>query len=101
MLGFFKYLFLAELNLSYSTQALHCDTRASLELWYTGFRACGLFGLQHTDSLGEALGLSCSVACGILVTRPGIEPMSPALEVRFLATEPPGMSLGAKVVLSG
>ena len=56
---------------------------------------------QTLGVLVEALGLSCSVACGILVPRPGIEPMSPALEVRFLTTGPPGMSLGAKVVLSG
>ena len=35
-----------------------------------------------------ALGLSCPVACGILVPRPGIEPLSPALEGRFLTTGP-------------
>ena len=38
-------------------------------------------------------GLSCPAACGILVPRPGIEPMSPALEGRFLTTGPPGKSL--------
>ena len=32
-------------------------------------------------------------ACGILVAQPGIEPMSPALESRFLTTGPPGKSL--------
>ena len=36
--------------------------------------------------------LSCPEARGILVPRPGIEPMSPALEGRFLTTEPPGKS---------
>ena len=40
-----------------------------------------------------ARGLSCSVACGILVPRPGIELMSPALEGRFLTTGPTGKSL--------
>ena len=38
-------------------------------------------------------GLSCLVACGILVPRPGIEPVSPVLQGRFLTTGPPGKSL--------
>ena len=36
--------------------------------------------------------LSCLAACGILVPRPQVEPVSPALEWRFLATGPPGKS---------
>ena len=36
--------------------------------------------------------LSCSAACGILVPRPGLEPVSPALESGFLTTGPPGKS---------
>ena len=36
--------------------------------------------------------LTCSRAHGILVPWPGIKPMSPALEGRFLTTEPPGKS---------
>ena len=35
-------------------------------------------------------GLSCSVAYGILVPGPGIEPVSPDLQSRFLTTGPPG-----------
>ena len=35
-------------------------------------------------------GLRCFVACGILVPRPGIEPVSPVLQSRFLTTGPPG-----------
>ena len=35
-------------------------------------------------------GLSCSMACGILVPQPGIEPSFPALEGKFLTTGPPG-----------
>ena len=35
------------------------------------------------------LGLSCSVACGILVAQPGIKPVSPALQGRFLTSRPP------------
>ena len=34
--------------------------------------------------------ISCSEACGILVPRAGIEPVSPALGGGFLATGPPG-----------
>ena len=37
-------------------------------------------------------GISCSEAPGILIPWPGIEPMSPALEVKFLTTGPPGKS---------
>ena len=36
--------------------------------------------LRHASSVVVACELSCSVACGILVPRPGIEPGSPALE---------------------
>ena len=36
--------------------------------------------------------LSCPKACGILVPRPGIESMSPALAGEFLTTGPPGKS---------
>ena len=39
-----------------------------------------------------AHGLSCPVACGILVPPPGIEPASPALEGGFFTTGPPGKS---------
>ena len=39
-----------------------------------------------------SLRLSCSEACGILVPWPGIEPMSPALQGRFLTTKPPRKS---------
>ena len=36
--------------------------------------------------------LGCSVACGVLVPRPGIKPTSLALEGGFLTTGPPGES---------
>jgi hypothetical protein len=42
-----------------------------------------------------AHGLSCPAAWGILVPRPGIEPVSLALEGGFLATGSPGKSLKA------
>ena len=56
--------------------------------------------LQHMDSLVLACGLTGSMACGILVPRPGIEPVSPALQGGFLAAAPPGKSQG-HTVLSG
>ena len=37
-------------------------------------------------------GLNCPVACGILVPRPGMELMSPALQSGFLTAGPPGKS---------
>ena len=44
--------------------------------------------LGHMDSLAVACRLSCSVACGILVLQPGIDPTSPALQDGFLTTGP-------------
>ena len=40
--------------------------------------------------LVEAGRFSCPEACGILVLRPGIEPLPPALQDGFLTTGPPG-----------
>ena len=42
--------------------------------------------------LVAVLWLSCSVAGGVLVPKPGIKSEFPALEGRFLITEPPGKS---------
>ena len=50
---------------------LSCGLR-DLLLWCAGF------------SLVVAHGLSCPVACGILVPQPGIEPASPALIGRWI-----------------
>ena len=44
-------------------------------------------------SLIAAWGLSCHLACGILVSQPGIELVSPTVEGRFLTTGPPERSL--------
>ena len=51
--------------------------------------SCGMWALGHMGSVVAAHGLSCPMACGILVPQPGIKPMSPALEGRFLTTELP------------
>ena len=50
---------------------------ASLQLW-------------HWGSVVGAHGFNCTGAGGILISQPGIEPMSPALEGVFLTPEPPG-----------
>ena len=42
---------------------------------------CVCSQLQHTGSFVVALGLCCPVECGILVSRPGIEPTSPILQI--------------------
>ena len=46
---------------------------------------------EFAGSVVAVCGLRCSVACGILVPWPGIEPSSPALQGGFL-TGPPGKS---------
>ena len=64
-----------------SMQDLHCAGSFvvvyGLWLWYKG-------------SVAVVHGLSCSVACGILVPQPGTVFLSPSLQGRFLTTVPPG-----------
>ena len=58
-------------------------------------RLCS-WGAWALDCEGSAVavhGLCCFSARGILVPRPGIEPLSPALQDVFLTTWPPGKSL--------
>ena len=45
---------------------------------------------HHSASFVLAHGLSCPVACGILVPRPQNKPTSPALQGRFVTSGPPG-----------
>ena len=52
--------------------------------------SCGRGSPEHVGSAAVAHGLSCLAARGILVSRPGIEPASLALECRFLTTGPTG-----------
>ena len=47
---------------------------------------------QGSEASVAASGLSCTVACGVLVPRPGIEPVSPELAGGFSTTGPPGKS---------
>ena len=46
--------------------------------------------LRRVGSVVEVCGFSCPAVYRILVLRPGIKPMSPALQGRFLTTGPPG-----------
>ena len=54
--------------------------------------SCGSWAPEYAGSVVVARGLSCPMARGILAPRPGIEPMSLALECKFLTTGPPGKS---------
>ena len=65
---------------SYSLVAVH-------RLQIAGLLLLQSKGSRHVGSTVVVHRLSCPVACGILVPRPGIEPMSPVLAGRFLTTE--------------
>ena len=58
--------------------------------------SCVVWGilLWLTDCLWCCVQGSCPLACGVFVPGSGIEPMSSALQGRFLTTGPPGKSLG-------
>ena len=60
-----------------------------------GLVVCGTWALylRRASSVVVACGLSCPVACGILVPQLRIEPASPAFEGGFSTTGPPGKSL--------
>ena len=45
--------------------------------------------LQGTGSVVVVNKLSCPMECGVVVPRPGIAPVSPALAGEFLTTGPP------------
>ena len=60
--------------------------------------SCVAWAPERVGSVVARHGLSCPVACGILVPRPGIEPAFPALEDGFLTTGPPGKSLDCSFI---
>ena len=62
---------------------------AGRRLWGTRTSVTTAPRLLSLDAEVVALGLSCPMVCGVLVPRPGIEPVSPALEGGFLTTGPP------------
>ena len=66
---------------------------SGLSLWGCAGLCRGMQALLSLQRVGcpvVARRLSCPVACGTLVPRPGMEPMFLALEGRFLTTGPPG-----------
>ena len=82
--SFYLFVYLAASGLGCSGWALCCvvgdlPLQWILELW-------------HTSSVVVACRLSCSMAGGILIPWPGIEPSSPALQGRFLTSGPQGKS---------
>ena len=58
---------------------------------YCAAAACRLQGAGSIVVVHD--GHSCPISCRIPVPRPGAEPVSPALQGRFLTTGPPGKSL--------
>ena len=70
-------------DLCCSCTVLHCGVRTLVEA--RGLRSPGA-------SVVVAHGLSCSVACGILVLQPGIQPESPTFQDGFSTTGSPGKS---------
>ena len=75
----YKFIYLAALGLSWSTQNLCCI------MWE--------LSLRHTGSLVSGWEFSCSMAYGILVPRPRIKFESPVLQGRSLTNGRAGRSL--------
>ena len=88
--NFYLPISLAVWSLSCSTQNLVASY--GIFLFGTGTFHWGTRPLRWVDLGFEALRLSFSLACGILVSRPEIEPMCPALRGGFLTTGPAGKS---------
>jgi len=61
-------------------------------LQHTGSFTAGYRFLWCIGSVVEVHGLSCSTACRLLVSPPGIKPISPTWQDRFLTTGPLGKS---------
>ena len=56
-----------------------------------GFSSCEVQA-QQVQRMGSLVGLSGPMACRTLVPRPGVDPVFPVMEGRFLATGPPRKS---------
>ena len=83
---------LVNTDLFLAVSGLHGGTR-DLRLPCAGCSLAAAHAPEHMASVVADHGLSCLVAHGTLVTRPGIEPTPPALEGTVLTTGPPGKSL--------
>ena len=64
-----------------------------MRFWGGGGIGCTGSSPQHPTSLAAVHRLGWPTAYGLLVPQPGIKPVSPALEGKFLITGPPGKSL--------
>ena len=95
---FLLFIYLAASGLSCSTWDLSLRRSGFSLVVAPGLQSTQAQQLQHAASLvivhagSRAHGLSCSVACGILVPQPGMEPASLVLEGGFLTTGPPEKS---------
>ena len=76
------FISLASLGLSCDAWGLHWGVRSVVA---TRGLSLGLEG-----SVVGSCGRHCSTACGIFIPQPGIKPVSPVLQGRFLTTGPPG-----------
>ena len=70
---------------------LNCQDLFFIWLHWVSVVAC-------VGSVIAAHRLSCPVACGILVPKPGIKPMSSIFKGRFLTTGPPGKLPTVKIL---
>ena len=82
-------IYLAASGLSWGTQHLHCVKSFVV---VHRLSSCGVWAPKCMGSVLAVLEHSCSVACGILFPRPGIEPTSPALQGGFWTIGPPRKS---------
>ena len=96
---FFKIIYSAALGLSRGTWDLLLQ-HAGSSLLHSGFSLVEACGLSSCGARAlERMGLVSPQHVGILVPRPGIEPVSPALEGGFLTTGLRGKSLKVNFIL--
>ena len=88
---FFLDMYLAALDLSCSTCNLHCITQDFSLCWKDSSH--GSQALEWAGLVAAACRVRCSTPHGVKYPQPGVEPVSPALQGRFLVTEPWGKSL--------
>ena len=92
---FFKvyiFLFVWLHQVSVAVHWIFVTSRGSFSWWHTNFLGRGGQAPDCTGSVLVAQGLSCPVACGILVPWSGIEHTSSTSQGRFSTTLPPGKS---------
>ena len=82
----FKFIYLAGSGLGCNMQDL-CRMTQGLSAWHADSLAVA------QASAAAARGLRCSPARGVSAPQPGTKPTPPALQGKFLTTEPPGKSL--------